>query len=155
MGRIPKLCSLKWNQLIFNITKCCQSQMMIKPQMKYLQPAPIWNLDFWNWTFLSKILDNCHQVLSKCLFLQTLHNKPSLIHSFCWNCLENLIHYSKHCPLGLKQSQKLFRNSWSHSTVNMHGNWWENCRMLDIFFLLGLISLKLWQEFSVYFEISF
>jgi len=155
MGDIPKLCSLKWNQLISNISKCCQSQMMIKLQMKFLQPTPIWNLDFWNWTFLSTILDNCHQVLSKCLFLQTLHNKPSLIHSFCWNCLENLIHYSKHCPLGLKQSQKLFRNSWSHSAVNMHGNWWENCRMLDIFFLLGLISLKLWQEFSVYFEISF
>jgi len=113
--------------------------------------TPIWNLE----DLLSKILDNHHQVLSKCLFFQTLHNKPSLIHSFCWNCLENLIHHSKHRPAAFRQSQKLFRNSWSHSVVNMHGNWWENCRMLDIFFLLGLISLKLWQEFSVYFEISF
>ena len=83
-----KLCSLKWNQLIFNFPKCCQSQMMMKPQVMFCSQNTICNVNSWNWSFFLYSL-HTQQFRSKCLLLPALHDKlltSSLIQDY-WEIL--------------------------------------------------------------------
>jgi len=78
-----KLCSLKWNQLISNFSKFCQSQMMIKPQMRFLQPNSNLKFRFLKLVLLSKI--SSHPAV-KCVnvYLSLLSIANYYHHHYSW-----------------------------------------------------------------------